>query len=61
MQLMPAEAHLVKGDDTMEVKTDTLKVGDLILIKPGEKIAADGIIEEGESYLNESMPQRILT
>jgi Cu2+-exporting ATPase len=55
VQLMPAEAHLVKGDDTTEVKTDTLKAGDLILIKPGEKIAADGIIEEGESYLNESM------
>ncbi|MDB5060289.1 MAG: heavy metal translocating P-type ATPase, partial [Mucilaginibacter sp.] len=55
VQLMPAEAHLVKGDDTIEVKTDTLKAGDLILIKPGEKIAADGIIEEGESYLNESM------
>jgi Cu2+-exporting ATPase len=55
VQLMPAEAYLVKGDDTIEVKTDTLKAGDLILIKPGEKIAADGIIEEGESYLNESM------
>jgi Cu2+-exporting ATPase len=55
VQLMPAEAHLVKGDDTTEVKTDILKAGDLILIKPGEKIAADGIVEEGESYLNESM------
>ena len=39
----------------MEVKTDSLKEGDLILIKPGEKITADGIVSEGESYLNESM------
>jgi Cu2+-exporting ATPase len=52
---MPAEAHLVHGDHVMEVKTDTLKENDIILVKPGEKIAADGIINEGESYLNESM------
>ncbi|WP_345955297.1 heavy metal translocating P-type ATPase [Mucilaginibacter sp. PAMB04168] len=55
VQLMPAEAHLIKGKDTTEIKTETLKTGDLILIKPGEKIPADGIIEDGESYLNESM------
>ncbi|WP_394772399.1 copper-translocating P-type ATPase [Mucilaginibacter sp.] len=55
VQLMPAEAHLINGTDTADVQTDTLKTGDLILIKPGEKIAADGIIQDGESYLNESM------
>ncbi|QEM08357.1 cadmium-translocating P-type ATPase [Mucilaginibacter rubeus] len=55
VQLMPAEAHLIDGKNTSEVKTDSLKSGDLILIKPGEKIPADGIIEDGESYLNESM------
>jgi Cu2+-exporting ATPase len=55
VQLMPAEAHLLKGNDTTEVKTGSLKTDDLIVIKPGEKIPADGIIEDGESYLNESM------
>lgn len=55
VQLMPSEAHLVKGDDIIEVKTDTLKQNDIILIKPGEKVAADGIVSNGESYLNESM------
>lgn len=55
VQLMPAEAHLLNGDTATEVKTDTLKTGNFILIKPGEKIPADGIIEDGESYLNESM------
>lgn len=55
VQLMPDDAHLVNGDKVTEVKTETLKEGDVILIKPGEKIAADGIIAEGESYLNESM------
>ena len=55
VQLMPDDAHLVNGDKVTDVKTESLKEGDVILIKPGEKIAADGIIAEGESYLNESM------
>ena len=55
VQLMPDEAHLVTGDKISDVKTDSLKAEDIILIKPGEKIAADGLIAEGESYLNESM------
>lgn len=55
VQLMPDDAHLVDGEKVTDVKTETLKEGDIILIKPGEKVAADGIITEGESYLNESM------
>ena len=55
VQLMPDQAHLVAGDKISDVKTDSLKEADIILIKPGEKVAADGIIAEGESYLNESM------
>lgn len=55
VQLMPSDAHMVMGDMVHDVKTDTLKETDVILVKPGEKVAADGIILEGESYLNESM------
>lgn len=55
VQLMPDDAHLVDGEKVTDVKTETLKEGDIILIKPGEKVAADGIISDGESYLNESM------
>jgi P-type Cu2+ transporter len=55
VQLMPSEAHLVHGDHVMDVKIDSLKEGDIILIKPGEKVAADGTILEGRSFLNESM------
>ena len=55
VQLMPDDAHLVHGDHVMDVKTDTLKAGDIILIKPGEKIAADGVVKDGNSYLNESL------
>ncbi len=55
VQLMPSDAHIVMGDKVQDVKTGTLKEKDIILVKPGEKIAADGVISEGESYLNESM------
>lgn len=55
VQLMPDEAHLFANGVVNEVKTQTLKANDVILIKPGEKVAADGVIVDGESYLNESM------
>ena len=55
VQLMPDDAHMVMPDMIHDVKTDTLKANDVILIKPGEKVAADGIVSDGESYLNESM------
>jgi len=55
VQLMPSDAHMVMADKVHDVKTETLKEKDIILVKPGEKVAADGIISEGESYLNESM------
>src|SRR5664279_2542739 len=55
VQLMPADAHMVMPEMVHDVKTETLKENDIILVKPGEKVAADGIILEGESYLNESM------
>ena len=55
VQLMPSNAHKIQGEHVMDVKTNSLKEGDSILIKPGENVAADGIIYDGESYLNESM------
>jgi P-type Cu2+ transporter len=47
VKLMPADAHLVHDNHVMDVKTETLKENDVILIKPGEKVAADGVIVEG--------------
>lgn len=55
VSLMPAQAHKVHGDHIMDIRLEELNVGDTILVKPGEKVPADGIILEGESYLNESM------
>ncbi len=53
--LMPDEAHLVQGDQLKKVPVSDLKTGDIILVKPGEKVPADGLIVEGNSDLNESM------
>ena len=54
--LMPDEAHLVAEDGSVsDVSVSTLTGGEHLLIKPGEKVPADGIIIKGESSLNESM------
>lgn len=53
--LMPNEAHLVVDNNVKYVKVSELKTGDIILIKPGEKVPVDGVIIEGKSDLNESM------
>jgi Cu2+-exporting ATPase len=55
VKMMPAEAHLVHGDQVKDVKVQELKKDDIILIKANEKIPADGVVTEGESYLDESM------
>lgn len=55
VSMMPSEAHRVKGDQVEDVKLEELQKDDIILIKPGEKVPADAVIVEGESYLNESM------
>ena len=55
-ELLPGEAHRVKEDgSTEDVPVEELQIGDHILIKPGEKIPADGIVIEGKTNINEAM------
>lgn len=54
-KLIPPTAHLLKGAKTVDVETQSLKVGDRILVKPGEKIPTDGKVIDGESSVNEAM------
>jgi Cu2+-exporting ATPase len=55
-KLMPSDAHKLMPDGSVEdVPLSELVVGDKVLIKPGEKIPADGLIVEGESSVNEAM------
>lgn len=55
VKMMPSEAHLIEENKTKDVEVSELRVGDLVLVKANEKIPVDGTIEEGESYLDESM------
>jgi P-type Cu2+ transporter len=53
--LIPDKAHLKKGTEFVETDVNKLKKGDVILVKPGEKIPIDGIVTKGESFVNEAM------
>jgi len=55
-KLLPAFAHkVIKGNKTEDVETQSLIVGDKVLVKPGEKIPVDGVIVEGNSSVNEAV------
>lgn len=55
-KLMPSTAHKISSDGkVVDVAVETLKMSDRILIKPGEKIPADGLVIDGVSSVNESM------
>lgn len=54
-KLIPPSAHLVKNGEIVEVNTSDVKIGDRLLVKPGEKIPIDGVVVVGESSVNESM------
>ncbi len=55
VKLIPPKANLVKGDEIVEVDTSEVKVGDVLLVRPGEKVPIDGVVVEGETSVNESM------
>lgn len=56
IKLMPDEAHLIKENgEVVEIPVKQLKVGDSVLVKPGEKIPIDGFVYDGGSEVNESM------
>ena len=52
MKLQPKVAHLVSGG---EISVDDIKIGDKLLVKPGEQIPVDGSIAKGSSAVDESM------
>lgn len=55
-RLMPSEAHKIMEDgSTKDVPLEEIRKGDKVLVKPGEKIPADGDVIEGETSVNEAM------
>jgi P-type Cu2+ transporter len=55
VKIMPTFAHVVKNGEIMDVRISELKVDDVVLVRPGEKIPSDGSVVEGESFVNESL------
>jgi Cu2+-exporting ATPase len=53
--LLPDEADLVDGDTTRTVPAADLQLGDVVLVRPGGRVPADGIIVDGTAELDESM------
>jgi len=55
-KLMPGEAHRISDEgETEDIPLEELEVADQVLIKPGEKVPADGQVVEGSSSVNESL------
>lgn len=55
IELAPQEAIVIKEGQEILTPADRLQKGDLVLVKPGARIPADGIIEQGETSIDESM------
>jgi P-type Cu+ transporter len=55
LELGAKEARVLRGGEEVLVPVEELRVGDRFLVRPGEKIATDGIVEEGASAVDQSM------
>ncbi len=55
MNLQPKTATVIQEDKEITIPIEEVEVGDIILVKPGEKIPVDGIVIEGHTYIDESM------
>ena len=55
LDLAPPKALVIRDGEPVEVPTAEVHVGDLLLVRPGAKIAVDGAVEEGQSEVDESM------
>jgi P-type Cu2+ transporter len=55
LDLAPPQATVLRDGRPVEIPTAEVEVGDLLLVRPGTKIATDGVVEEGESEVDEAM------
>jgi Cu2+-exporting ATPase len=55
MDLAPAKANVIRDGNEVEVSTAEVMAGDIVIIRPGNKIPVDGTVEQGESLVDESM------
>lgn len=55
VKIMPSVAHLRQNGEIVDVGVEQLRIGDKVLVKPGEKVPVDGTVVKGASSVNESM------
>ena len=55
VELRPDTANVIREGKEIEIEIDDVQQGDICVIKPGDSIPVDGVITEGQSYVNESM------
>jgi P-type Cu+ transporter len=55
MSLRAKTAHVLRDGSELEIRVDDVQVGDIVVVRPGEKIAVDGVVVEGRSAVDESM------
>ncbi|MCW4005446.1 MAG: copper-translocating P-type ATPase [Candidatus Bathyarchaeota archaeon] len=55
VKIMPTVAHVVQDGEVKDVSVSKLQKGDIVLIRPGEKIPSDAVVVEGQSYVNEAL------
>ena len=65
MNIRPDTATVIRGGEEMRVDPETVEPGEIMLVRPGERVALDGVVTEGESFLDtvaltgESVPRSI--
>ncbi|MFZ3152967.1 heavy metal translocating P-type ATPase [Pseudomonas sp.] len=55
LDLKPAIAHVIRDGEEVELPAESVMVGELLVVKPGEKIPTDGEVSEGQTSIDESM------
>ena len=55
MDLQPKTARIIKDGIETQINTDEVAMGDIIIVRPGERVPVDGIVVSGESEIDESM------
>lgn len=54
MDIAPSSAIVKRNNEVLELETEDIQIGDILLVKPGQKIAMDGIVRSGRSTVNQA-------
>ncbi|EGC22053.1 heavy metal translocating P-type ATPase [Streptococcus sanguinis] len=55
LELVPSQATVIRYGEAVTIDTEEIRVGDIIRIKPGERMPVDGLVTEGQTFVDESM------